>query len=101
VRFAEISKRTFVVAIFGRQYPLPHLVNRARFPLRRGDTNATERRQLASVIEAARYLRIRPQTLYRMLERGEIPPGTFKVGSVWRLDLDELVGFLQKRTRRE
>jgi hypothetical protein len=36
-----------------------------------------------------------------MLERGEIPPGTFKVGSVWRLDLDELIRFLQKRPSRE
>jgi hypothetical protein len=35
-----------------------------------------------------------------MLEKGEIP-GAFKVGRVWRLDLDEVQRFLAAKPRGE
>jgi excisionase family DNA binding protein len=38
------------------------------------------------------------QTIYRMLVKGNIP-GAFKVGSAWRIDLDELLRFLEAKSR--
>jgi excisionase family DNA binding protein len=37
-------------------------------------------------------------TLYRMIHRGEMP-GAFKMGRVWRLDLNELERFLEAKER--
>jgi excisionase family DNA binding protein len=48
--------------------------------------------KLISVREAAKLLRIHRITLYRMLDKGQIP-GAFKVGRVWRLDLEEMQRF--------
>jgi excisionase family DNA binding protein len=52
-----------------------------------------QRRKIVSVEEAAHYLQVERQTIYRMLKKWTIP-GAFKVGRVWRIDLDELEGFL-------
>ena len=38
--------------------------------------------------EVARYLRVHPSTLYRMLKKGQIP--AFKVGSDWRFNLESI-----------
>jgi excisionase family DNA binding protein len=38
--------------------------------------------------------------LYRLLKAGEIP-GAFKMGRVWRLDLNELERFLEAKGRDE
>jgi excisionase family DNA binding protein len=46
--------------------------------------------------EAAKHLRVDRGTLYRMLRRREFPPSmAFKIGSDWRMDLDELERFLK------
>ncbi len=44
--------------------------------------------ELLTPEEAARYLRVNPQTVYRMLRRGECP-GT-KMGRQWRIRRTEL-----------
>jgi excisionase family DNA binding protein len=38
--------------------------------------------------EVARYLRVHPSTLYRMLKKGQIP--ALKVGSDWRFNLESI-----------
>jgi excisionase family DNA binding protein len=38
--------------------------------------------------EVARYLRVHPSTLYRMLKKRQIP--SFKVGSDWRFNLESI-----------
>jgi excisionase family DNA binding protein len=51
------------------------------------------KRKIANLAYAAEFLHVPRSKLYRMLRRGEIP-GAFKVGGVWRVDLDELERFL-------
>jgi excisionase family DNA binding protein len=58
----------------------------------------SQHRRYATVEEAANYLRVERQTIYRMLIKGKIL-GAFKVGSVWRIDLDELLRFLEAKPR--
>jgi excisionase family DNA binding protein len=53
----------------------------------------SQRRKIVSVEEAAHYLQVERQTIYRTLKKWTIP-GAFKVGRVWRIDLDELERFL-------
>ena len=55
--------------------------------------------RLATVTEAAEYLRVDPSTVYRMLKRREIP-GAIRVGGLWRIDLEELQRILQTRPKR-
>jgi excisionase family DNA binding protein len=38
--------------------------------------------------EVARYLRVHPSTVYRMLKKQQIP--AFKVGSDWRFNLESI-----------
>jgi excisionase family DNA binding protein len=45
--------------------------------------------KLVTVSEAARFLRVQPGTVYKMLSRGGIP-GAFRVSSIWRVNLAEL-----------
>jgi excisionase family DNA binding protein len=52
-------------------------------------------RKIVSIREAAEFLRIHPHTLYRMLRRGEIPPGAMRIRGHWRVDLDKLERFLR------
>ena len=52
----------------------------------------------ATVEEAANYLRVERQTIYRMLIKGKIP-GAFKVGRAWRIDLDEMLRSLAAKRR--
>lgn len=44
--------------------------------------------ELLSVLEAAKLLRVDPQTIYRAIKRGEIRAR--RVGGQWRLTLDDL-----------
>lgn len=53
---------------------------------------------MVNVREAAKVLRVHPVTLYGMLKKHEIP-GAFKVGRVWRFDLDDLERFLETHSR--
>ena len=51
-----------------------------------------------TVEEAAHYLRVERQSIYRMLKKREIP-GASKAGHEWRIDLDELKRFLETKPR--
>jgi excisionase family DNA binding protein len=53
---------------------------------------------MVTLREAAEFLRVQPITLYRLLKKQQIP-GAFKIGRVWRFDLDKLERFLQERPR--
>lgn len=39
---------------------------------------------LITIKEAAGYLRVSPQTIYRLIQQGKFP-GAFRVGSDWRI----------------
>ena len=58
----------------------------------------SQHRQYATVEEAANYLRVERQTIYRILLKGKIP-GAFKVGRAWRIYLDELLRVLEAKPR--
>ena len=45
-------------------------------------------RTILTVKEAADYLKVHPSTMYRLLNQRRVP--AFKVGSDWRLILEEL-----------
>jgi excisionase family DNA binding protein len=51
-----------------------------------------------TVKEAALYLRCSPRTLYRMIQRGEIPHK--RIGGGIRLRKDELEAWLEERSAR-
>jgi len=44
---------------------------------------------ILTVREAAKYLRIHPITLYRLLEKDKVP-GAFKIGNQWRLKKERI-----------
>jgi excisionase family DNA binding protein len=51
---------------------------------------------LLTVKEVAALLRVSAQTLYKMLDNGEIP--AVKVGSQWRFDRERIRDWLQQRS---
>lgn len=51
---------------------------------------------LLTVKEVAALLRVSAQTLYKMLDNGEIP--AVKVGSQWRFDRDRIREWLQQHS---
>ena len=55
------------------------------------------RRDILTLEEAAGYLRVHPQTVYRRLRAGTLPGA--KVGDQWRLRKADLDEFLKGRTR--
>lgn len=50
---------------------------------------------LLTVKEVAALLRVSAQTLYKMLEHGDIP--AVKVGSQWRFDRDKIRAWIEER----
>ena len=52
-----------------------------------------ELENLLTLKEVAKLLRLSPQTLYKMLEQGEIP--AVKIGSQWRFDREQLRSWLE------
>jgi len=44
-----------------------------------------------TLLEVARYLRVHPSTIYRLLKSNQLPG--FKVGSDWRFNLEEIDKF--------
>ena len=87
------------LAVWGRRIESvwSHLYTTPRVgSLRRKTTS--ESPKFLSVREAADYLRINPSTLYRMLERHEIP-GAFQVGKLWRFNLDEFNRITKTRAK--
>ena len=53
---------------------------------------------LMTVKEVARYLHVVQLTVYRMIDRGDLP--AIKVGSRWRIRRQDLEDYLRRSTRR-
>lgn len=53
--------------------------------------------RLLTVDEVPQYLRVKPLTMYRLLERGEIR-GT-KIGRLWRIAVGDLKVWTKQQTR--
>lgn len=60
--------------------------------------NARPPPRILTVKEAADYLKVSPQTMYRLLQRRQIPG--FRVGSDWRIDREVLDRWRLSRTTR-
>lgn len=54
--------------------------------------------RLLSLEEAAYFLNLSPRTLYRKIHDNEIT--VLKVGSLWRLEPDEVMNYARKRRNR-
>jgi excisionase family DNA binding protein len=52
-------------------------------------------KNLLTVKEVAALLRVSTQTLYKMLEQGQIP--AVKVGSQWRFDGDKIKSWIERQ----
>jgi len=52
-------------------------------------------KHLMTVKEVAALLRVSTQTLYKMLEQGQIP--AVRVGSQWRFDRDKVEGWIESQ----
>ena len=50
-----------------------------------------------TVQEVAEYLNVDPKTVYRLVNRGELPG--FKVGGSWRFQKDDLDGWIARQKR--
>jgi excisionase family DNA binding protein len=48
-----------------------------------------------TVPELAKYLRVHPSTIYRLLKRGDIP--AFKVGADWRVNRESINKWLRQQ----
>ena len=55
-------------------------------------------KNLLTVKEVAALLRVSTQTLYKMLEQGQIP--AVKVGSQWRFDGDKINAWIERQGAR-
>jgi len=55
-------------------------------------------KNLLTVKEVAALLRVSTQTLYKMLEQGQIP--AVKVGSQWRFDRDKIQTWIERQGAR-
>lgn len=49
-----------------------------------------------TLAEAAKYLRVHPQTIYKMVRTGELPAA--KIGRAWRIHKDTLDAYLKGQT---
>ena len=49
-------------------------------------------RRIMTVGELAKYLRVHPSTIYRLLKRGELPG--FRIGTDWRFDRERIERWL-------
>jgi excisionase family DNA binding protein len=54
---------------------------------------------LLTVVEVARYLRVHPTTIYRLLRRHKIP--AFRVGEDWRFSVAEIDRWRRVREREQ
>jgi excisionase family DNA binding protein len=64
-----------------------------------GPGGTADNEEVLMVEEAAEFLRVHPSTLYRLLNRGELP-GAFKMGKVWRIKREGLEGFVAPRVKK-
>lgn len=55
-----------------------------------------DRDNLLTTREVARYLHVVPITVYRMIDRGDLP--AIKVGSRWRIRRQDLEDYLKRST---
>ena len=56
-----------------------------------------ELREVMNVAQAARYLGVAPDTLYKYLAEGKLP--AFKLGNRWRLKKSTLDRWMEKQSR--
>lgn len=52
--------------------------------------------QFLTVKEAAAFLRINPNTLYRQLKHSRVP-GAFRIGADWRIDMKVYLAAMRKK----
>ena len=50
-----------------------------------------------TVDEVAAYLRVNPMTVYRLVNRGELPG--VKVGDLWRFEERDIVAWMERQKR--
>lgn len=53
---------------------------------------------MLTIREVAKYLHVVPLTVYRMIDRGDLP--AIKVGRVWRIRQQDLQAYLDRSTSR-
>jgi excisionase family DNA binding protein len=53
---------------------------------------------MLTIKEVAQYLHVVPLTVYRMIDRGDLP--AVKVGRVWRIRQQDLQAYLDRSTSR-
>ena len=59
----------------------------------------SQRTQIMTTKEAAKYLGIHLITLYRLIKKGEIP--SFRIGGLWRLKKDLLDDWILKKINKK
>ncbi len=62
-----------------------------------GDGSAGDWREVMNVEQAARYLGVTPDTLYKYLSEGKIP--AFKLGNRWRLKKSTLDQWMEQQSQ--
>ena len=63
-------------------------------------TPSRSKPRIVDLPEAARVLKVDPIKLFKMVRSVEIP-GAFQAGLAWRVDLDELLNFLETKPRKD
>lgn len=56
------------------------------------------RESMLTIKEVARYLHVVPLTIYRMIDRGDLPAA--KVGKVWRIRRQDVEAYLDRPASR-
>jgi excisionase family DNA binding protein len=79
--------------LFQARHSLPSTVKRGE--ARAVSTHRHKMENLLTVKEVAALLRVSAQTLYKMLEQGDIP--AVKVGSQWRFDREKIRAWIDSR----
>jgi excisionase family DNA binding protein len=51
-----------------------------------------------TVKELAKYLKVHPSTIYRLLKTGQLP--AFRIGSDWRFNVEEINRWLREREQK-
>lgn len=54
--------------------------------------------RMLSIAEVAEYLNISAKTVYRLIEKGELP--ALKVGARWRFKPEDLEAYLERQKQR-
>ena len=63
------------------------------------ETEKTQRTQIMTLKEVAKYLGVHPITIYRLIDETDIP--TFKLGGQWRFKKDVLDAWLLSKMNKK